>query len=105
MSQIRFRVQPNIHASLAAIARERKLEGGLNELCRELVTSFALDMSEFSKLDAISVRLDRLSNLVTNFETKLREQTLDGELTQRLQAQTAALIKIIKLLEAAGGSR
>lgn len=103
MSQIRIRVQPNIHAALAAIASEKNLKGGLSELCGRLITSFVLDGFEFSKLDTINSKIDKLSVSVGRVESQSIAGGLTEEQDQLLRVSVRALARVTQILESAGG--
>jgi hypothetical protein len=101
--QIHVRIPLNVHAVLTALVRERKLKGGLSELCGTLISNIVLDGFEFSQLDAISKKLDRLTELIANLETRSSERNLKADLSEHVLIQTAALSKIVKLLESSEG--
>lgn len=103
MPQIHVRIPPNIHAALSAFVRERELEGGLSDLCGQLITRFVLDGFEFSQLDALTNKIHKLSDSVARVEARPIAGGLTEEQDQHLRANTNALVKIIKLLESAGG--
>lgn len=105
MPQIHIRIEPNIHAALAAVAREKKLEGGLSALCGQLITSFVLDGFEFSKLDALTNKINKLSDSVARVEGRPIDSGLTDEQDQLLRVSARALAKITQLLESAGGSK